>query len=154
MFSVQKNKIFLRGFFKNTYRVMLMIKKFFCFFFLILPSPQKCSRYKKIKFTLGVFFGRIGRQKMFLDIITSAGKMLSLPKNIFNFFCRNLALSEWQIRFFRGSYTIFMVCRAKFGKKKFFRFFSTKEVELDLEKFWDLEKFLRSPWACPIFPFA
>ena len=37
-----------------------------------------------------------------------------------------------------------MVFRAKFWKKIFFRFFSTKEVELDLEKFWDLEKFLRN----------
>ena len=44
---------------------------------------------------------------------------------------------------FRGSNTIVRVFRAKFCKKKITRFFSTKEVVLDLEKFWDIDTFLR-----------
>ena len=51
---------------------------------------------------------------------------------------------------FRGSYTIVMVFRAKLSK--IFRFFSTKEVELDLDKFWDLEKLLRTFFFVEIWP--
>ena len=132
---------------------MLMIKKFFWFFFLILPSPQKCSRYKKIKFTLGVFFGRIGRQKMFLDIITSAGKMLSLPKNIFNFFCRNLALSEWQIRFFEVLIRFLWFVEQNLAKKKF-SIFQYKRGRVGLRKILGLRKIFEEPMGMSDFPFC
>ena len=132
---------------------MLMIKKFFCFFCLILLSPQKCSRYKKIKFTLGVFFGRIGRQKMFLDIITSAGKMLSLPKNIFNFFCRNLALSEWQIRFFEVLIRFLWFLEQNLAKKKF-SIFQYKRGRVGLRKILGLRKIFEEPMGMSDFPFC
>ena len=70
---------------------------------------------------------------MFLDIITSAGKMLSLPKNIFNFFCRNLALSEWQIRFFEVLIRFLWFVEQKLAKKNFFDF-QMRALKTEVEK--------------------
>ena len=44
------------------------------------------------------------------------------------FFLSKFGLVRVANQFFRGSYTSLMVFRAKFCKKKFFRFFSTKVV--------------------------
>ena len=132
---------------------MLMIKKFFWFFFNCTKSTEMFS-VQKNKIYLRGFFRPNWTTKNVFGYYNKCWENALSTKKYFQFFLSKFGLVRVANQVFRGCYTIFMVCRAKFGKKKFFRFFSTKEVELDLEKFWDLEKFLRSPWACPIFPFA
>ena len=79
--------------------------------------------------------------------------MLSLPKNIFNFFCRNLALSEWQIRFFEVVIRFLWFLEQNLAKKKF-SIFQYKRGRVGLRKILGLRKIFEEPMGMSDFPFC